>query len=564
MADAVLERRNKFSYKALLLVVFAAFSVRLFWMVAQTANIEGEGAVYARLAENFLKGNGLVGISALGSTDWIFPPLYPILIAAFSLVVGEFELAGRLVSLVTGTCLVALIFFIASRMYGQGVAFIAASLVAFHPLLINLSASVYSEGTYITLLMGGVYWALRTLELGQSKKSVLSGICFGLAYLTRPEAIVYPFVTVTAIFVVAFITKQDFKNAATCSLRVLIPFVLIAAPYVAFLSLKTGQVRFEGKSANIYIIGQRMRSGMEYNEANHGIDENLNELGANMRDNLTSMQSVTPSLRDLASYVVTAAKSNIKTVSQIVFGSRSFGSPVLIVLVILGLFRTTWNHERLINESFLLLVASFIGLSLLSLQHFWERYAFPLLPFLILWASKGIQEFSEWIADTAASLKGTLLQNGKVIRMTAQWAMSAILVLFVAASYADEFKKMNSQKDPIKAAGLWLRDYVAHRHTKIMDASSVIPFYARGEWMPLPYAESSLALKYIRRKSPDFIVLTRGGSGIRPYLDEWIQNGIPDDNAELIYITGSTLEEKIVIYERTPKRTTDNGIDDQG
>src|SRR5262245_56809835 len=154
--SSILERKNNFPRKIFISILFAAFSVRLLWLIAQTSNIGGEGAEYSRLAENLLKGNGYVGICDRGA-QLFFPPLYPLLISGFSLATGNFELAGRVVSLIMGATLVLPIFFIAFYTYGRTVALISALLVASHLLLINLSASVYSEATYFTLLMGGIY-----------------------------------------------------------------------------------------------------------------------------------------------------------------------------------------------------------------------------------------------------------------------------------------------------------------------------------------------------------------------------------------------------------------------
>src|SRR6185503_7446333 len=190
------------------------------WLVthSQTANIGGEGSEYARLADNLRTGNGYVGIFNLGP-QLMFPPLYPVLIASFSLITGEAELAGRLVSLIMGTCLVVPVFFMALQIYGRRTAFIAASLVAAHPVLVKLSAEVYSEALYLTLLMSGVYWSLRSLEFENLRNNVLAGAFFALAYLTRPEAIAYPFLVGMTIFAVAVMSRLKPKQVVRCLAR---------------------------------------------------------------------------------------------------------------------------------------------------------------------------------------------------------------------------------------------------------------------------------------------------------------------------------------------------------
>jgi hypothetical protein len=72
---------------------------RLYWLVTQTAVTENKGAGYVYTAENLLHGNGLVGNMGLRI---MYPPLFPILIAAVSLITRESELAGRLVALIFG------------------------------------------------------------------------------------------------------------------------------------------------------------------------------------------------------------------------------------------------------------------------------------------------------------------------------------------------------------------------------------------------------------------------------------------------------------------------------
>ena len=54
---------------------------------------------------------------------------------------------------------------------------------------------------------------------------------------------------------------------------------------------------------------------------------------------------------------------------------------------------------------------------------------------------------------------------------------------------------------------------------------------------------------------PDFISLNgEWNVHARPYLAEWIEKGIPDSRAELVWHTGDKLEEKVAIYRWTPNK----------
>ena len=61
----------------------------------------------------------------------------------------------------------------------------------------------------------------------------------------------------------------------------------------------------------------------------------------------------------------------------------------------------------------------------------------------------------------------------------------------------------------------------------------------------MPYAESSLALRYVEKKNPDFMQ----SPGLRPFEERWMSQGIPGTKARLIYSGGSEGEGRAMIYE---------------
>jgi len=101
----------------------------------------------------------------------------------------------------------------------------------------------------------------------------------------------------------------------------------------------------------------------------------------------------------------------------------------------------------------------------------------------------------------------------------------------------------------LKEAGVWLKQYHPSPG-KIMDTeSSVVAYYSGGYYWSLPYAESDVALRYIAGRNPDFIVLNGRLMELRPYLRSWIEQGIPNRAARLVYSSGETLEDRILIYQ---------------
>src|SRR5215469_17321516 len=102
------------------LLLLASFGIRAYaWHHWRTGAIESEGAEYARIAANLRTGHGYVGISTPG-TQLVFPPLFPSLIAAASLVThSDYELAGRLVAFLFGALLPLPVFGVALRLFDR-------------------------------------------------------------------------------------------------------------------------------------------------------------------------------------------------------------------------------------------------------------------------------------------------------------------------------------------------------------------------------------------------------------------------------------------------------------
>ena len=172
----------------LLAIVAIGLALRIGWAVTQVSVISADGTEYATMAEHLAQQRALIGVYE--GPAIIYAPLYPILIAAVMPIVPNSELAAQIVSLGFGTALIAVIFLLAYRVYGRRTAVIGATLVAVHPLLIALSASVYNEAVYVTLWAVMAYLALRAIDLQRRRDALMLGLCIGLLYLRDRKSVV--------------------------------------------------------------------------------------------------------------------------------------------------------------------------------------------------------------------------------------------------------------------------------------------------------------------------------------------------------------------------------------
>src|SRR5690242_6896308 len=210
-----------------------------------TGAIENEGVEYARMAQNLRNGVGYVGIVSPGP-QLVFNPLFPWLIAAASLVTHNYEWAARLVSLVFGALLPLPVFGIASRLFNRQVGFVAAMLTMLHPLLVNLSFTVFSEGPYLTLLLLAVYVVIRAMNNPSLAWWSLVGAAFGCAYLLRAEA--FAAFLVAMLFALTATGGGLGKRCKRAAIAIVI-FLALALPEVIFIYRSTGKVALQGKGA---------------------------------------------------------------------------------------------------------------------------------------------------------------------------------------------------------------------------------------------------------------------------------------------------------------------------
>lgn len=116
-------------------------------------------------------------------------PGYPTLIAAVYAVCGPNLLALRLVECVLGTASVALLGWIGARWFGPREGFLAAVLLALHPVAVYLPSSQYCENTAVLLVVAAVALLYRGLSRPGAWPWALLGAVLAAEVLVRPNSI---------------------------------------------------------------------------------------------------------------------------------------------------------------------------------------------------------------------------------------------------------------------------------------------------------------------------------------------------------------------------------------
>jgi 4-amino-4-deoxy-L-arabinose transferase-like glycosyltransferase len=451
--------------------------------------------------------------------------LYPLAIAAIFPLAHDAVQAGLAVSLLSGAALVFPIYGIAATCYGRRAGYTAALLTAVLPFLVQLSSVVLADSLFLTLATAGTFFLLRTANDKRAIDAVACGVSFALAYLTRPEGILLELLALTVICVALVPRSIDRRRIIPLALAAALPFIVLASPYVAFLSSHAGHLRIEGKSVLNLDIGLRMDRGMSYIVAADAIDDSLAQIGPEIRQDYF-FESPGRTQPPLAAMLAFGAHNLIRHVREIahVAASRLCGTVLFALLAIVGFVAGPWSKRRMWNQAILVACGVVFAVALASVYHFWDRYFIGFVPLLIVWAANGIEVVARaatarskvrWLGAAPAALAGAFL---------------FVLLFSMKIAFADD-----ATSNAEEQAGRWLAQH-GGAGARILSISDQAVFYANGIWYMLPYAPSDdAARRYVQKLHPDFVILDREFAAERPYVTTWLASSIPIAGARIVY-----------------------------
>ena len=117
------------------------------------------------------------------------------------------------------------------------------------------------------------------MALGSPRSAILAGLCLGLSYLFRPEALI-----LAAIFAIAAVATNlpRIRLAMARALLFLSMFSVLALPYVLLVSIETGQIRFEAKTPDALATMLRSEQGQDTCQMRCAIGHDLVGTGIDM------------------------------------------------------------------------------------------------------------------------------------------------------------------------------------------------------------------------------------------------------------------------------------------
>lgn len=194
----------------------------------------GHGTVISRDGIAYLE---MVRWALAGDLDALvgahYPPGFPVALALLAGPFGPGEVSGAVAAAVLSSLVVPAMILLVARADGPRAGLCAGLLAAALPGFVTIGAEVLSDGPYLSALAWTLVLAQRLHERGGAAAGLGAAALGGLAYLTRPEALVVLGATALGLLVLPRPGERAGARARLADLGwLLLPGLLVVVPYL--------------------------------------------------------------------------------------------------------------------------------------------------------------------------------------------------------------------------------------------------------------------------------------------------------------------------------------------
>jgi len=476
--------------------------------------IKSDESNYLHLGWNLLSGRGYLSCIY---PETYYTPLYPIVSGTFYLLVHDFEWASNLAYVLFGSMLQLPLFFLARRIYGLHAAWVTAIWLGIFPAL---AVSVLHWGTmteplYIFLVYCGLAAFLIGLEENVWGWCAAAGAFFGLAYLTRPEAVFY--FGVFLVFGLVWLGWRQRSGPLKTSQLIgcyVLAFALLAGPYIWYLHRHAGKWMSAGNVTLDWELDETDQNDpVAHDRSVYGLASGGREIMRYSPERFR--ESVWQKVLGNPTQFMGRIKDNVRDLPALLFDWYTFWYG-LLALIGLALFKRPWDRSRLAHEVFLASIVVPVLVFLPSRAGL-RSYA-PIFPVLLMWAARGAVETGRWLQDTRRQWEPGVISERTGVKWS--WLPAVLIMIFflattVAAARFEQRRIFFGEKE----AGLWLRANTPAT-ARVMAWNSAVALYARRQCVLSPNTDWESFLRYARAHRADYLVVTdREVTETRPQME---------------------------------------------
>jgi len=484
--------------------------------------VHWDGCLYTLSGKNLVSGQGY---TTWGRPQLHFPPFYPLLIGIFYKFMGNLELAGHAVSIVSFLVSIVLFFKLAEFIYNKSAAFFATILFTTNFLILCYSHCVLTHSVDILLIIIAVYLASSIIknEKLRYKNFILLGIILACAILNRPENIILSSAVIISIFV---LKRQQVRKKIICFASLTAVLIALLLPYVNFLHTHTGKWALTTKIKNLQFY--------EYMTSKDPLARHKQK-ELSFAD-FNPFEYIRQNKRKLLKRYLLGARLFSERLSVILY--RGFG----FILIGLGLFGQPWDRDRKKIE--ILLFACLTPLMILPLGNVLQRYFLSYLPIFLLWIAKGLENLSIFIKNTynLSSQKVALVIGLVVI----------LLLLPTVVFIVNQKSNPPGKKIPFrhKQMGLWMKSNIEDIENKLIGLRCpIVAFYSGGQFRWVPIIEENYwnLINDLKKRKVDYLIIDQYILKRYPHLKFLLDDQKKHDG--LVKVHTIEAPKKIILYK---------------
>ena len=469
----------------LLIACFVSLYYKLFLFRNVDLYLSSDSAIYGSLAVRFAKGDFFHAMHL-----WWFP-LYPFISGITYIFVSKIEYALFFVNALSSSILIIPLYLILKKITKSLLIAIAGALAAsLNYTLIVSHINLLSEMTYILMLLFSVCSFFIALQSLSRKNISIAGFCFGLAFLTRSEAIFFFIPSIIFLFFYLLYRKDAFSVLFTRIILFVIAFCICISPYVIFNYLQYKSVNLSAKSNAAFKMGSPFaidRNGRNFAQDVWSIDA----------PNYQSFYFLEPyRFNDHYSQLLEAGIIRIKIyVAYIV----RVTNPLLLLVATIGFILLLYKSKH--EKEFIYIPYIFVVGFLLTMPFLTQaenRYIYWIYPFGYLFIFTVIGYLAKFFLQGVSSkifylllfliIGGYVFMNSHVIAMTK-----------VNEQYGSSYKKIG---EIIKKQNI--------KEPKVMTRIEAIAFYSDGKTVYIPISINyNQLLEYAKKTKTDFIIVDK-------------------------------------------------------
>jgi 4-amino-4-deoxy-L-arabinose transferase-like glycosyltransferase len=443
-----------------------------FYLLWQYYCISWDGVYYIRAAEAFYRGDFFGGLQS------VYPPGYPLLIAAIYPLTGDWELAGQMVSLSLGVGILFPLYWMFRSLFSEKVALLSCYLAAVSPFLTLYSAHVRSETPYLFFSALALYHFLTGIQRRSRGDFLWGGLIAGCAFLIRPEALGYLLI-VPGVLVLRWLRQKKIGLAwSLWSMSLLVGgFLVFALPYIVYLSIDTGRFGAVSRKAGVTL-------GINLKESGILDEEDLARYGAAESLVFTDYIRQHP-----WRYGKKVALDLIPAVGVFFEALHYSYVPFLLLGLYLAFRDSFWDRHDLLLLGFVF--AYVFGFALILVK---RRYALQAVPISLAWVALGMWYFWDRLRASVPIAKATVIAG-------------FVALVFVGATLPKTLKAVSREKAFVRETGRYLKALNKNGGLRVAALDDRVAFYAETGTIQLSGVEAARVRNYLREQRADYLAV---------------------------------------------------------